>query len=53
MDSTCFEVQSIKKKGKQGKYSVEVNNGKYSTEYMKRIWKLQYECANARINCFT
>ena len=31
IDSTCFEVQPIKKKGKHGKYNVEVRNGKYST----------------------
>ena len=42
-----------KKKGKHGKFSVEVHNGKYSTQYMKRIWKLQNEFADARINCFT
>ena len=31
MDSTCFQVQSIKKKGKHEKYGVEVLNEKYST----------------------
>ena len=31
IDSTCFEVQPIKKKEKHGKYNVEVRNGKYST----------------------
>ena len=34
MDSTCFQVRSIKKKGKHGKYSVGVHNVKYS------IWKV-------------
>ena len=50
MECTCFQVRSIKKKGKHGKYSVKVHNGKNSTEYMKRKWKLH---ADARINCFT
>ena len=31
MDSTCFKVQSIEKKGKHGKYGVEVHSGKHST----------------------
>ena len=52
MDSTCFQVGSIKKGGKHGKYKAELDNGKYST-YMKRIWKIQYEFANARIKYFT
>ena len=41
------------KKGEHGKYSVEVRSGKYSTQYMKILWKLQYEFADARINWFT
>ena len=47
-----WTVRLIKKKGKHGKYSVEVHNGKYSTWKvwcMKRIWKLHDD---ARINCF-
>ena len=47
MDSTCFQVQSIKKKEKHGKYSAEAHKGKYSTQYMKSIWKLQYDFADA------
>ena len=36
MDSICFQVRSIKKKGKHGKYSVEVHNGKvYNIVYEK------------------
>ena len=31
MDSICFEMWSIKKKEKHGKYIVEVPNGKYNT----------------------
>ena len=31
MDSIYFQVQSIKKKEKHEKYSVEINNGKYNT----------------------
>ena len=31
MDSTYFQMQSVKKKGKHGKYSIEIHNGKYST----------------------
>ena len=49
MDSTCFQVRSVKKKGKHGKYSVEVHNGKYSTQYMKYTWNMKYiiyECGN-------
>ena len=38
MDSTYFQVQSIKKKGKHGKCNVEIHSGKYSTWHMKRIW---------------
>ena len=47
MDKTCFQVQSIKKKEKHGKYSAEAHKGKYSTQYMKSIWKLQYDFADA------
>ena len=32
---------------------MEVDNGKYNTQYMKGIWILQHEFADARINCFT
>ena len=39
-------------KEKDRKYSVEVPNGKHDTEYIKSIWKLQYEFADVRINCF-
>ena len=52
MDSICFQVRSIKKKKKHGKYSVEVPNEKYIKQYMKSIWELQYEFADVRINCF-
>ena len=45
MDSICFQVWSIKKKGKHGKYSVEVSSGKCNT------W-VQDEFADVRINCF-
>ena len=48
MDSTCFQVRSIKEKEKHGKYSVEVRSEEYSTQYMKIIWKLQCEFAYAR-----
>ena len=55
--STCFKVQSKKKKkknnnnkAKHGKYSEKVHSGKYSTQYIKSIWKLRYEFADARIN---
>ena len=48
MGSTCFQVRSRKQKEKHGRYSVEVHIGKYSTQYMKSIWKLQYEYADAR-----
>ena len=50
---TAPALQSIKKLEKHGKYSVEVHNGKYSTEYVKSVWKLQYEFADTRMNCFT
>ena len=50
MDSIFFQVQSIKKKGKHEKYIVEVHDGKYSTQYMKIIWKLHTDDG---INCFT
>ena len=49
---TCFQMRSIKKKWKDGRYSMEVLNQKYSTWYMKIIWKLQHEFPDARINCF-
>ena len=52
MDRTCFQVQSITRKRNMIKCSVEVHSGKYSAYYMKGIWKLQYEFADARINCF-
>ena len=39
-----------KKKGKYGKYKVEVHSGKYSIWYIKGIWKLQIELADSRIN---
>ena len=45
-------MPSVKKKGKYGKYSVEVDIGKYSIWYMKGIWKLQNELADSRINWF-
>ena len=51
MDSIYFQMRSIKKKVKHGKYSVEVPNGKYNAQYMKSIWKLQYEFADIRTNC--
>ena len=47
MDSIYFQMRSIKKKEKYGKNSVEAPNGKYKTWYMKSIWKLQYEFAEA------
>ena len=50
-DSNYFQVRSIKKR-KHGKYSVDVHCGKYSTKYMKRIWKLQYEFTDSRIIWF-
>ena len=31
MDSTCFQVQSKKKKGRHEKYRVESLSGKYGT----------------------
>ena len=49
----AFHVLSRKKKEKHGKHSVKVHNGKYSTKYMDSIWKLQYEFADSRLNCFT
>ena len=50
---TVPALQSIKKLEKHGKYSVEVHNEKYSTDYVKSVWKLQYEFADTRMNCFT
>ena len=49
MGSTCFQVRSIKEKGKYGKYSGEVYYGKYSTysTYLKRILQLHYNFADA------
>ena len=44
MDSTYFQVRSIKKKGKHEKYSMEVQNEKYTTEYMKRIGYVMSLC---------
>ena len=41
-----------KKKGKHVKYNVKVHSGNCSAWYMKRIWTLQYEFADARINWF-
>ena len=35
-----MKSRSMKKKGKHGKYSVEFHNGKYSTLYITKIWKL-------------
>ena len=46
----CLHMRPIKNKGKHEKYSVEVHSGNYSTKYMKRISKLQYEFADARRN---
>ena len=34
-------------------YSVEVHKRKYSTQYMKRIWKLRDELSDSRIKWFT
>ena len=53
MDSTYFQVRLIKEKEKHERYSVEVQNEKYITMYMKRIWTLHYEFADAKINSFT
>ena len=44
----AFKCEQQKQKGKYGKYSLEVHTGKYSTQYIKKIWKLQYEFADAR-----
>ena len=52
MGSICFQVRSMKKKEKYGKYSVEVPNEKYNAYYMESVSKLQYEFADVRINCF-
>ena len=39
IDSTFFQVQSIKKKGKHVKHSVEVHNGKYIKKNMEiTVW---------------
>ena len=35
-----MKSRSMKKDGKHGKYSVEFHNGKYSTLYITKIWKL-------------
>ena len=48
-----MESRLVKKKGKHRKYSVEVHNEKYSRLYITKIWNLQYEFADARINCFS
>ena len=62
INSACFRVRSITKKEKLGNYSVKVHSEKYSTWYMKAhseerktwymkiIWKIQYKCADAKIN---
>ena len=44
-------MPSVKRKGKYGKFSVGIHSGKSSIWYVKRIWKLQYELADSRINC--
>ena len=43
---------AINKKGGRGRYP-EVPGGRCSTQYMIRVWKLQYEFADARIDWFT
>ena len=39
ISNACFQLWSIKKKGKHGTYNVKINVGKYNAWYMKRIWK--------------
>ena len=45
-----FLVWSITRKAKYGNYSVKVHSEKYSTWYMKAIWKIHYKFADAKIN---
>ena len=53
ISSVCFRVRLIPKKAKHGNYSVKVHSEKYSTWYMKTIWKIQYKFADAKINWLT
>ena len=53
INSLCFRVASITKKAKHGKYSVKVHSEKYSTCYMKTIWKISYKFVDAKINWLT
>ena len=53
INSVCFRVGSTTKKAKRGKYSVKVHSEKYSTCYMKTIWKISYKFVDAKINWLT
>ena len=53
INSVCFRMRSIIKKAKHGNYGVKVHSEKYSTWYMKAIWKRQYKFADAKINWLT
>ena len=53
INSICLRVWSITEKMKHGNYSVKVRSEKYSTWYMKAIWKIHYKFADAKINWFT
>ena len=50
INNVCFPVRSITEKAKHGSYSVKVHSEKYSTWYMKAIWKIQYKFADTKIN---
>ena len=41
MGQPYFQARSIKRKWKHGEYSAEGHSEMYSTQYMKRIRKLQ------------
>lgn len=50
MNATCFPVQYIKKKEKNGEYRLKIQRRNNSAWHMKRIQELQREFADAKIN---
>ena len=51
INSVFFQVRSLAKNVKHGKYSVKVHSETYSTCYMKTVRKIQYKFV--KINWFT
>lgn len=50
MNTTCFPVQYIRKKEKNGEYCLKIQSRNNSAWHMKRIQELLREFAAAKIN---